>query len=242
MKSGISKVIFHEIQLFGMMEELQIAILLLPSAHFQPLIYSLKAARLPEIIEGEKIMRKAVLAFIVMAMFVLPLSADYTVILPERGSDLFTVMDGRGDTIKLDDSVWYKRWGNLLLEQMDDGIYRIHEDGKSVLVVSRRVDDDDLERVLWRSADVSLITDGADLDEEDIVDSSVKFIATTERHMDPKEALFLERNGVTVTEIMPGSYVDVRDSRPVVKESQPSSGEKVMVRCPDCGSTFYIYL
>ena len=179
--------------------------------------------------------RKAI-AIIALVLAALPLFSSYSVILPERGRKEFIVVSDNGETKALDDTVWYKRWNGLLLENMAPSIYMITEDDDEVLLIGRGATADDIESTM-RYADADfiiterLITErAAELFEGDTM-------LTTER-FDNLYAVMLERNGIEAKPVRSGERIMISDG----EYASPASEREILVSCPHCGHSFRIFI
>ena len=83
-----------------------------------------------------------VLAFMLLALSLL--SASFSVVIPERRGEDYSILSFDGDVLPLDNSVFYKHWNGILAENLDTGIYKITEGSDSCIVVMSGTSAEDL--------------------------------------------------------------------------------------------------
>ena len=71
-------------------------------------------------------MRRAVsiLALIIASS---SLFAAYSIVTPESSDGMYMLMNAVGETLPLDDDLYYKEWNGLLAEQLNTGIYKVRD-------------------------------------------------------------------------------------------------------------------
>ena len=81
-------------------------------------------------------MRRAVsiLALIIASS---SLFAAYSIVTPESSDGMYMLMNAVGETLPLDDDLYYKEWNGLLAEQLNTGIYKVRDNGESVVIVTK---------------------------------------------------------------------------------------------------------
>lgn len=166
----------------------------------------------------------------------LPLFADYSILLPDRNRYDFIVASEDGDTIALDDNVWYKRWNGLLLENMAPSIYMITENDDSTLIVGRKAAIEDIRSVIRLNSIDIIITEKL-LSEKVIEDFDGDEIVTTER-FDKLYEIMLEKNDISASTVKRGDRINISDGEYVPHRSE----KEILVSCPHCGHTFRIYI
>lgn len=175
------------------------------------------------------------LTIITIMLMATSLFASYSIALPERGIPHFSVISDDGDTIALDDYIWYKRWNGLLLERIDDGIYSVDEDGSSVLLIEEGADIVDIRDALRFNDGIELMISALPiLDTDAMEDEGVKDVIIMTR-LSERERVRLEALGFDIEERRPGDVVQIGGDG-------TEEAERVLVTCPYCHRSFSIYL
>ena len=166
------------------------------------------------------------------------LFADYTVIIPEHRGEYYSLMAENGEILPLDDYVYYKRWNGLLAENLGEGIYRIEEDGNSVIVVMNGVSESTLDAALhFENADTAILPESFTGFPGILGDAGVSEAVFLRRLSDLERRLY-ENEGITVSYIRPGALLDITDGLPAIADT----GKTITVTCPECGHSFTLYL
>ena len=167
------------------------------------------------------------------------LFAAYSIMLPDRGRDDFIVASKDGDTIALDNNVWYKRWNGLLLENMAPSVYMITENDDSTLIIGRKAAIEDIRSVIRLNSIDIIITEK--LLPEKVIEVIEDFdgdeIVTTER-FDKLYEIMLEKNDISASTVKRGDRINISDGEYVPHRSE----KEILVSCPHCGHTFRIYI
>lgn len=166
-----------------------------------------------------------------LLLFSLPLFADYRILLPDKDRDDFIVASKGGDTIALDNNVWYKRWNGLLLENMAPSVYMITENDDSTLIIGRKAAIEDIRSVIRLNSIDIIIT------EKIIEDFDGDEIVTTE-HFDKLYEIILEKNDISASIAKRGDRINISDGEYVPHRSE----KEILVNCPHCGHTLRIYI
>ncbi len=179
---------------------------------------------------------RKILIGLFLLLFSLPLFADYSILLPDRNRDDFIVASKDGDTIALDNNVWYKRWNGLLLENMAPSVYMITENDDSTLIIGRKAAIEDIRSVIRLNSIDIIITEKL-LSEKVIEDFDGDEIVTTER-FDKLYEIILEKNDISASTVKRGDRINISDGEYVPHRSE----KEILVNCPHCGHTLRIYI
>ena len=180
-------------------------------------------------------MRKA-LSILFMIIALLPLSAAYSVVTPASPDGEYMLLNAIGETLPLDDNLYYKEWSGLLAEQLNTGIYKIRENERSAIVVTKPYSMDLLRYALWSQMDITTLIVPAlpDIEPSELADSAISEIVTFSRASELDERLY-SIQGIEVHTVEPGYIVDIHDGKPLIDE-----GRQIHAVCPHCGETFVI--
>ena len=183
-------------------------------------------------------MKKKISAIFILFMIIpVSLFAEYSILVPRPGDNTFIVADKDGDTMPLDDYIYYKSWHNLLLQNMGDNIYMITEDDDNVLVIGENASPRDVEFAA-RFNDISTIINIGQLLPEDIIEDLDDGDMLMTSRYDKLYEVLLERYDLDAYTIRRGDRIMIDDG-----EYVPShEGKKVYVSCPHCGHSFRIYI
>lgn len=179
---------------------------------------------------------RKILIGLFLLLFSLPLFADYRILLPDKDRDDFIVASKGGDTIALDNNVWYKRWNGLLLENMAPSVYMITENDDSTLIIGRKTAIEDIRSVIRLNSIDIIITEKL-LSEKIIEDFDGDEIVTTE-HFDKLYEIILEKNDISASTVKRGDRINISDGEYVPHRSE----KEILVNCPHCGHTLRIYI
>ena len=177
---------------------------------------------------------RRLLALISAMLIASSLFASYSIALQERGYPHFAVISRDGDTIALDDYIWYKPWNGLLLERIDDGIYSVDEGGRSVLLVEEGADITDIRDALRFNDGIGMIISALPVLDTKAMEAEGVMDAIITHRLPAREKARLAALGFTIEERRPGEVVDI--GRRVQEE------ERILVTCPHCHHAFSIYL
>ncbi len=187
--------------------------------------------------------RKLMIA-IALSLIAIPsvFSSSYSMIIPDGMGEDIILMDDSGNEFALDDEyVFFKTWNGFLIEQYSaEGAFTITDyDGSATLIFTRPCESYAMEMLLRRLgrnlSTVVFLSAIADADALVRYAGNADIVALGK--IPVHESLVLERSGMSVTEIRWGDVVEMNGGRPEVKG--PSH---VVVRCPNCGETFTLYL
>ena len=183
-------------------------------------------------------MKKKISAILILFMIIpVSLFAEYSILVPRPGDNTFIVADKDGDTMPLDDYIYYKSWHNLLLQNMGDNIYMITEDDDNVLVIGENASPRDVEFAA-RFNDISTIINIGQLLPEDIIEDLDDGDMLMTSRYDKLYEVLLERYDLDAYTIRRGDRIMIDDG-----EYVPShEGKEVYVSCPHCGHSFRIYI
>lgn len=179
-------------------------------------------------------MRKALsVLFIILSM--LPLSAAYSVVIPETADGNYLIMDSLGETLPLDDTLYYKEWSGLLAEQLNTGIYKIKENERSIIIVTKSYSMDLLRYALWSQMDISAIVVPVlpDIEPSELRDSKItQAVTLTEPSVQEKSSYYI--HNIDIDTIEPGDVIEIVDGNALIEEKE------IVVYCPHCGETFTV--
>ena len=167
-----------------------------------------------------------VLAFMLLALSML--SAAFSVVIPERRREDYSILSFDGDVLPLDNSVFYKHWNGILAENLDTGIYKITEGSDSCIVVMSGASAEDLFFSLrFEEADTIIFQGGFNGEPEVLAEAGIKNVVFTRRLSELEERLF-QNEGINIIYTHPGSLVDIP-----LEYKKPE-----LIYCPRCGYAF----
>lgn len=175
---------------------------------------------------------RRLIALALSLIVLLPLSA-FSIVAPQRLGEPFAVLSDEGDIQPLDDSVWYKRFDGILLEQLDEDVYKAED----VIVIGNDKDSTTLERALRFEDTTTVIFAGRNpLDVEMIADIGAECVMLPRRVSELEERLY-GNEGIAVKYYRNGDVIDIADGLPVDNQDD---GNEVWVVCPECGTRFMV--
>lgn len=158
--------------------------------------------------------------------------AGFSIVIPDRDSQWYQVINTDGDIIALDDDVYYKRWNGLLLDRSTDGMYTVSEDRTGVTVIASGLDPRHILSTLRLSEPSTIIIpDASTLDPKDLVDYGISHVVTLRRLSKLQEAMY-EAKGITITYSRPGDVLGFENGLPM---KNTGAEDTLVVICPRCG-------
>ncbi len=184
-------------------------------------------------------MRKAILIAFISLTLLSPI-ASYSIAIPDRiGMPYVLISDDGNDTLSLDDTVWYRKWQGLLIEQTDSSIYMVtDQDGDSLVIANNRAALEKLRNAI-RFYDVkTLLYSGMPaIPAESLAKEGITQALLMERLTEEEEAIY-EENGISFSYIRPGDIVDIDNDSINVEQI---GEEGIIVICPHCKNSFTIF-
>ena len=182
-------------------------------------------------------MRK-VLSIMLIAAAASQLSASYSVMTSSDSDGSYLLMNALGDTLTLSDDLYYDEWSGLVAEQLNTGIYKVREDGKSIIVVTKPYSMDLLRYALWSQMEIDtiIVPSFPDIEPSELSDSSISQIVSFTEPSETERRLCLI-NGIDIDTIAPGEIVDIMDGSAVLDGCR-----EIDIACPHCGETFTIII
>ena len=159
-------------------------------------------------------MRKLITLTLILIV-TLPVFASFSVIAPTHGNEFVIDIPGEKPLV-LDETVFYKGYGDLRISDVDDGMYVIESGRDSILLVTTDVIPDDFRYVLRMYEPNHLILPYLAGDPEELAFKGVESIAVMSR-VTPQEKVLFRANGIEVIEargvvdFVSGGFVDSYD-------------------------------
>lgn len=182
-------------------------------------------------------MRRAVsiLALIIASS---SLFAAYSIVTPESSDGMYMLMNAVGETLPLDDDLYYKEWNGLLAEQLNTGIYKVRDNGESVVIVTKPYSVDLLRYALWSQMDINTVVMPVldAIEPSELKDSGVTQVITFTEPTELDER-FYSLQQIKLDAIDYGDIIDIVDGNAAIDEKT-----EIAVSCPHCGETFTITL
>ena len=179
------------------------------------------------------------LALLILSLFlILPLSATYTLALPDGENGCYQIISDDGDTLDLDDYVWTKRWNGLQVNQYDGDVYTIDDGECTVLASSPYSEWDDITKAMMFSLSTPdlLILYSDDIDAELLADEGVREILFVSAEPSGRAEARMRALGLGTGQARPGEIIVIDDGFHLEREGG------IVVRCPRCGEVFTLYL
>ena len=177
----------------------------------------------------------SILAFIIASS---SLFAAYSIVTPESSDGMYMLMNAVGETLELDDDLYYMEWNDLLAEQLNTGIYKVRENGESVVIVTKPYSADLLRYALWSQMDIKTVIMPVlnAIEPSELKDSGVSQVITFTEPTELDER-FYSLQQISLDTIDYGDIIDIVDGTAVIDDMT-----EIPAVCPHCGEAFTITL